>query len=89
MTKTIEKHGLIREVPDKFFYLNEDGTFHEGIKPDRPLEVSHYWKLQEQKVALVLLVSAGLLTLMLLYETDILNYFWQIFVNVIAGVLGL
>ena len=68
----------IREVPDKFFYLNEDGTFNKDIKENKPLENKNYWANKSQEIGLLMFASMGTLIIFLVVETDIFNFFWHI-----------
>jgi len=66
----------IREVPDKFYYLNEDGTFNKNIKENKPLENAKYWADKSQQIGLLMFASMGTLVTFLVVETDIFNFFW-------------
>jgi len=67
----------IKEVPDKFYYLNENGTFSDVIKENKPLENSRYWKEKTTQIGLLMFFSMGILILFLIVETDIFNFFWR------------
>jgi len=67
----------ILEVPNKFYYLNDDGSFANGIKENKKQENINYWASKSQQVGLLMLVSMGVLILFLVVETDIFNFFWH------------
>lgn len=66
----------IVEIPDKFYHVNKDGSFNEGIIENKRLENSQYWASKSQEIGLLMLGSMGGLIVFLLVETDVFNFFW-------------
>jgi len=67
----------ILEVPDKYYHLNDDGSFANGIIENKKQENINYWASKSRQIGILMLCSMGFLVLVLVVETDIFNFFWQ------------
>ena len=67
----------IKDVPDKVYFVNRDGTFADKIKENQRLENANYWARKNTEIGLLMLGSMAVLVIMLLNETDVLNFFWR------------
>lgn len=72
----------LKEFPDQVFHLNIDGSFRKNIRPNAKMEISQYWGSQSQKIGILLLLSTLVLVGIILYETDVLQFFWEIIVSI-------
>lgn len=68
----------IRDVPDSehVFPIGESGQQIAGKVTDRMIN-SQYWGSKRKEISLVVIVCMGILLIMLLAESDILNVAWH------------
>jgi len=67
----------IIDIPDKFYHVNRDGSFSDSIKENQRIENANYWARKQTQIGLLMLSTMGVLIIMLLNETDVLNFFWR------------
>lgn len=67
----------IKDIPDKIYYVGEQGHFSKEIVQNKKMETAQYWANQNMQIGLVMLISTFVLIVILLAETDILNVFWK------------
>ena len=79
----------VKEVPDKFFYLNKDGSFRETMREDDKYSVQEYWSTKTRQIALLMLVSMGVLFMVLLAESNVLGVMWEGLLNVVNVIMEL
>lgn len=74
----------LQEMPDKVYFVNENGDFvDEPIKKNVPLE--KYWSEKVNVLGILMLVSSGILILILLGESNLI----QNVVKTISDLLGM
>ena len=72
----------LKEFPDQCFHVDVDGSFRKTMRPNARMSISQYWGSQSQKIGLLLAGSTLVLLGILLYETDVLQFFWEIVVSI-------
>lgn len=72
----MDEVSILKE-PDKFYYVDKQGNFKDNIIENKRLENAQYWAGKTQQIGALMLVSMGVLCVILLVETDILNVFWS------------
>jgi hypothetical protein len=67
--------------------INEDGFAIKLEKKPLALEQAYYWRLHENQIGLLLLLSMGILLMLLLQETDVFGSLWSNMYNAVFSVI--
>lgn len=78
----------VRELadPNQLYVPDKDGKPGALIKPNAKMEVSAYWSGKYRQIGIIMLVSMGILMLIILAESDILQIAWD---GLLQGASGL
>ena len=74
------KPFYVKEIPDTFFKVKEDGSF-TTEKPTKQMSNSMYWDSKIQLIALMMLFSSLGLMLIILSETLLLEQTWSLLIE--------
>jgi len=76
------------EFPRTAFKLDEHGNRISLLTPDKKVDPAVFWSRNDQKIGLILFVSAGALLLLLLSVADPFSFFWETVVGFIVNSVG-